>query len=110
MAARTPGLGLLSLRREHPRLRQRRVPERKSRPCGPCQLRRLHRKVYDHAHAGCRVFQYTSAKLAHQLGADDADGRVNIIFEGDSGTYNPAAVRVILVDLYDRLGADTRGC
>jgi hypothetical protein len=67
-------------------------------------------EVYDHAHAGCRVFQYSSTKLAHQLGADDADGRVNIVFEGDSGTYNPAAVRVILMDLYDRLGADTRGC
>ncbi len=67
-------------------------------------------KVYDHAHAGCRVFQYSSGKLAHQLGADDADGRVNIVFEGDSGSYNPAAVRVILMDLYDRLGADTRGC
>ncbi len=67
-------------------------------------------KVYDHAHAGCRVFQYRSSKLAHQLGADDADGRVNIVFEGDGGTYNPAAVRVILMDLYDRLGADTRGC
>ncbi len=67
-------------------------------------------KVYDHAHARCRVFQYSSSKLAHQLGADDADGRVNIVFEGDGGTYNPAAVRVILMDLYDRLGADTRGC
>jgi len=67
-------------------------------------------KLYEHAHTGCRVFQYSSAKLAHQLGADDADGRVNIVFESDSGTYNPAAVGVILMDLYDRLGADTRGC
>lgn len=67
-------------------------------------------KVYDHTHAGCRVFQYSSSKLAHQLGADDTDGRVDIVFEGDGGTYNPASVRVILLDLYDRLGADTRDC
>lgn len=67
-------------------------------------------KVYDHVHAGCRVFQYTSNKLAHQLGVDDVDGRVDIVFESDNGTYNPASVKVILMDLYDRLGADTRDC
>lgn len=67
-------------------------------------------KVYDHTHAGCRVFQYSSTKLALQLGAVDADGRVDIVFESDTGTYNPASVRVIVMDLYDRLGADTRAC
>lgn len=66
--------------------------------------------VYDHVHAGCRVLQYRSEKLAHQLGADDTDGRVDIVFEGQNGVYNPGSVRVILMDLYDRLGADTRDC
>ena len=67
-------------------------------------------KVYDHTHAGCRVLQYTSAKLAHQLGAEDNDGRVSIVFRSDGGTYNAAAVRVIDLDLFERLGSDTRAC
>lgn len=67
-------------------------------------------KVYDHTHGGCRVLQYRSAKLAHQLGARDRDGRVDIVFRSDSATYNPAAVKVIDMDLFDRLGDDTRGC
>ena len=67
-------------------------------------------KVYDHLHAGCRVFQYTSQTLARQLRADDNDGRVDIVFESEAGAYNSGAVRVILLDLYDRLGADTRDC
>ena len=67
-------------------------------------------KVYDHMHAGCRVLQYTSARLAHQLGAEDNDGRVSIVFRSDGGTYNAAAVRVIDLDLFERLGSDTRAC
>lgn len=66
-------------------------------------------KVYDHLHAGCRVMQYRSAKLARQLGSDDGDGRVNIVFTSDSGTYT-GVVKTILLDLFDRLGADTRAC
>ena len=67
-------------------------------------------RALDHTRAGCRVLQYSSGKLAHQLGPDDADGRVDIVFVGENGTYNPASVKVILMDLYDRLGADTRDC
>ena len=67
-------------------------------------------KVYDHTHAGCRVLQYSSSKLAQQLGARDADGRVDIVFHSDNATYNSASVKVILMDLFDRLGADTRDC
>lgn len=66
-------------------------------------------KVYDHLHPGCRVMQYRSAKLARQLGADDRDGRVNIVFTSDGGTYT-GVVKTILLDLFDRLGADTRAC
>ena len=66
-------------------------------------------KVYDHLHAGCRVMQYRSAKLARQLGADDRDGRVDIVFTSDGGTYT-GVVKTILLDLWDKLGADTRAC
>jgi hypothetical protein len=66
-------------------------------------------KVYDHRHAGCRVLQYESAKLARQLGADDVDGRVDVVFTSDTGTYT-GVVKTILLDLFDRLGADTRAC
>ena len=66
-------------------------------------------KVYDHVHSGCRVLQYRSAQLAHQLGADDVDGRVDIVFTSDGGTYT-GVVKTILLDLWDKLGADTRAC
>ncbi|HKW59125.1 MAG TPA: hypothetical protein VJR46_05155 [Candidatus Dormibacteraeota bacterium] len=66
-------------------------------------------KVYDHVHAGCRVLQYQSQKLAQQLGADDTDGRVGIVFEGGGGAYS-GTVKTIILDLFDKLGADTRGC
>ena len=67
-------------------------------------------KVYDHTHAGCRVLQYRSAKLARQLGAADRDGRVDIVFRSETATYNPGAVRSIDLDVFDVLGADTRAC
>ena len=67
-------------------------------------------KVYDHRHAGCRVLQYRSQKLADQLGADDNDGRVDIVFESEGSAYNAGAIKVILMDLFDSLGADTRDC
>jgi hypothetical protein len=67
-------------------------------------------KVYDHIHAGCRVLQYRSPKLARQLGADDTDGRVGFVFQSDGAAYYSGAVKSIVLDLYDRLGADTRGC
>src|SRR5204862_8172963 len=67
-------------------------------------------KVYDHTHAGCRVLEYTSAKLAHQLGAEDNDGRVSIVFRSRGGTYNAAAVRVIDLDLFEQPVSDTRAC
>jgi hypothetical protein len=67
-------------------------------------------KVYDHTHAGCRVLQYRSAKLALQLGAADQDGRVDIVFRSETATYNPGAVRSIDLDVFDVLGADTRAC
>ena len=67
-------------------------------------------RVYDHTHQGCRTFQYRSKVLARQLGPEDNDGRVDIVFRSDGATYNPASVRTIDLDLADRLGADTRGC
>jgi hypothetical protein len=67
-------------------------------------------KVYDHTHASCRVLQYSSQKLARQLGADDTDGRVDIVFTSESTAYNSAAVKTIILDLGDRLGADARVC
>lgn len=67
-------------------------------------------KVYDHAHANCRVLQYRSAKLAGQLGAADPDGRVDIVFHSETAAYNPAAVRAIDIDVFDKLGADVRAC
>ncbi len=67
-------------------------------------------KVYDHPHAGCRVLQYRSQKLADQLRADDNDGRVDIVFESEGSAYNAGAIKVILMDLFDSLGADTRDC
>ena len=66
-------------------------------------------KIYDHTHAGCRVLQYQSQKLARQLGADDSDGRVNIVFDSGGGAYS-GTVKNIVLDLNDRLGADTRSC
>jgi hypothetical protein len=66
-------------------------------------------RVYDHTHSGCRVLQYQSGELARQLGADDADGRVDIMFDSSGATYT-GTVKTIVIDLYDRLGADTRGC
>lgn len=66
-------------------------------------------KIYDHTHAGCRVLQYQSQNLARQLGADDADGRVNIVFDSGGGPYS-GTVKNIVLDLNDRLGADTRAC
>jgi len=67
-------------------------------------------KVYDHVHARCRLLQYSSRELARQLGADDPDGRVDIMFQSDGNAYNSAAVKLIKMDLLDRLGADTRIC
>jgi hypothetical protein len=66
--------------------------------------------VYDHLHAGCRTFQYRSQALARQLGPDDNDGRVNIVFRSDGDRYNPGSVTSIVLDLVERLGADTREC
>jgi hypothetical protein len=66
-------------------------------------------KVYDHLHSGCRVLQYKSSKLAHQLGADDGDGHVDIVFTSDGATYT-GVVKTILLDLWDKLGGDTRAC
>lgn len=67
-------------------------------------------KVYEHQHAGCRILQFQSAKLAQQLGADDSDGRVTITMESQTATFNPASVYLILIDLHDQLGQDTRTC
>ena len=67
-------------------------------------------KVYDHLHPGCRVLQYQSKKLAQQLGRDDPEGRVGIVFESESGKYYSGAVKTIVLDLFDKLGADTRAC
>jgi hypothetical protein len=66
-------------------------------------------RIYDHTHAGCRVLQYQSQKLSHQLGADDTDGRVDIEFDSGAGSYT-GTVKSIVIDLYDKLGADTRAC
>jgi hypothetical protein len=66
-------------------------------------------RVYDHVHASCRVLQYESKELARQLGADDTDGRVSVVLDGGGGIYT-GTVKSIVLDLYDRLGADTRGC
>lgn len=66
-------------------------------------------KVYDHRHSGCRVMQYRSAELAHQLGQDDADGHADIVFTSDGGTYT-GVVKTILLDLWDKVGQDTRSC
>ncbi len=67
-------------------------------------------KVYDHAHAGCRTLQYQSKKLAQQLGPDDRDGRVNIVFVSQTATYNAASIHVIYLDVLDKLGEDSEGC
>jgi len=67
-------------------------------------------KVYDDVHAHCRLLQYSSLELARQLGADDPDGRVDIVFQSDGSAYNPASVTLIRLDLLDTLGADTRIC
>ena len=67
-------------------------------------------KIYDHVHAGCRVLQYTSVELAHQLGAHDADGRVDITFSSDAAAYNSAAVKLIRMEIRNTLGADAAAC
>jgi len=67
-------------------------------------------KIYDHVHRGCRVLQYSSVQVAHQLGAHDADGRIDITFSSDGAAYNPAAVKLITMDLRNGLGADTVAC
>jgi hypothetical protein len=67
-------------------------------------------KIYDHVHAGCRVLQYSSLELAHQLGAHDADGRVDITFTSDGAAYNPAAIKLITMDIGNALGADAIAC
>ena len=67
-------------------------------------------KIYEHVHAGCRILQYQSKKLVQQLGADDNDGRVTITMQSQSATYNPAAVSLIVIDLSESLGQDTRDC
>jgi len=67
-------------------------------------------KVYDHVHARCRLLQYISRELARQLGADDPDGRVDIMFQSDGNAYNSASVKLIRMDLLDALGSDTRPC
>jgi hypothetical protein len=107
VAVRCSNDGVVVQEEIHPRFQS---PAGQALRIAPTEIPYDSNKVYDHVHTGCRVLQCSSGALAHQLGADDADGRVNIVFEGDGGTYNLAAVRVILMDLYDRLGADTRGC
>jgi len=67
-------------------------------------------KVYDHVHARCRLLQYSSLELARQLGSDDPDGRVDIMLQSDGTAYNAASIKLIKMDLSDRLGADTRAC
>src|SRR5262249_27868669 len=67
-------------------------------------------KVYDHLHPGCRALQYRSQKLARQLAGDDADGRVSILLKSGGSAYYSGAVMTIVLDLSDRLGADTRDC
>ena len=66
--------------------------------------------VYDHSHAGCRSLQYRSPRLADQLGADDRDGLADIKFQSDEATYNTASVSLIVIDVLDKLGADTGAC
>lgn len=67
-------------------------------------------RVYDHAHAGCRSLQYQSARLAQQLGAHDSDGLADIRFRSDGATYNPASVSFVMIDAFDKLGADRGVC
>jgi hypothetical protein len=67
-------------------------------------------KIYDHVHPGCRVLQYSSLELAHQLGAEDAGGRVDITFTSDAASYNPAAIKLVTMDIRNALGADTIAC
>ncbi|TMC52831.1 MAG: hypothetical protein E6J20_10140 [Chloroflexi bacterium] len=66
--------------------------------------------VYDHPHAGCRSLQYRSPRLADQLGADDRDGLADIKFQSDAAAYNTASVSLIVIDVLDKLGADTSAC
>lgn len=68
------------------------------------------KQVYDHTHSGCRTLQYESQQLAQQLGPDDNDGRVDITFEGDGGTFDASAVTHIFIDMLDKLGDDSQGC
>jgi hypothetical protein len=77
---------------------------------GLTELPKDSKNVYDHTHTGCRTLQYQSQELARQLGPDDNDGRVDITLEGDSATYIPASVNLILMDLLDALGEDSQGC
>ena len=67
-------------------------------------------KVYDHVHPGCRVLQYSSLQLAHQLGAVDSDGRVDITFSSGGTAYNSGAVNLIRLDVANSLGADAAAC
>ena len=67
-------------------------------------------KVFEHVHTKCSTLQYQSRKLAQQLGPDDKDGRATIVFESQAPSYNAAAVNLILIDVLDSLGADTKGC
>jgi len=68
------------------------------------------RRIYDHTHRGCRTLQYESAKLAHQLGANDRDGHVGFSLESDGPDYNSASVTLIRIDVSDVLGGDSRPC
>jgi hypothetical protein len=67
------------------------------------------RKIYDHAHVACRTLQYASPQLGRQLAENDPDGHVSITLESD-GTYNPASVTVIRIDVVDLLGGDSKRC
>ena len=67
-------------------------------------------KVYDHLHPGCRILQYSSHELARQLGANDADGRVDITFTSEGAAYSPAGVKLITMDIRNALGADAITC
>lgn len=67
-------------------------------------------KVYEHMHSGCRTLQYQSKMLAHQLGPDDSDGRVDITMESQTATYNAASIYLILIDLNASLGKDRQAC
>src|SRR5438445_12704111 len=62
-------------------------------------------KVYDHVHPGCRVLQYSSLQLAHQLGAVDSDGRLDITFSSGGTAYNSRAINVIRPDVATSLMA-----